>query len=225
MLRAVLAGLSPVVALRRPVPVLRSFCAGAGGSSSADGADASSEVEQPEWVEAYNRALAAIEANKGGGSATAGGQGEDGLPLPLGAGGSERMRNVDVHGRAYGTGRRKRSTARVWIQEGEGKFVINKRPATEYMSDRQSWLDHMAMPLQATGRAGRFDVVCTTSGGGHTGQAGAIRLGISRALQNFEPNLRPQLKREGLLTRDARKVERKKPGKKKARKSFQWVKR
>ena len=91
---------------------------------------------------------------------------------------------------------------RVWIKEGDGKFTINKRSATDYMSHRQSWMDHMVTPLVVTDQAGRFDIWCTTNGGGHTGQAGAIRLGISRALQNFEPNLRPLLKRGESLPTD-----------------------
>ncbi|OVA08563.1 Ribosomal protein S9 [Macleaya cordata] len=135
-----------------------------------------------------------------------------------------RVRQVDDKGRAYGTGRRKCSIARVWIQPGEGKFSINDKPFDVYFPI----LDHRAdllRPFSETKTLGLWDVNCTVKGGGTSGQVGAIRLGISRALQNWEPGLRPYLRSEGFLTRDSRVVERKKPGKAKARKSFQWVKR
>ncbi|GAB2276767.1 hypothetical protein Dimus_011483 [Dionaea muscipula] len=135
-----------------------------------------------------------------------------------------RVRTVDEKGRAYGTGRRKCSIARVWIQPGDGKFSINDKDFDVYFP----MLDHRAAllrPFSETHTLGLWDVNCTVKGGGTSGQVGAIRLGISRALQNWEPGLRPPLKRAGFLTRDARVVERKKPGKAKARKSFQWVKR
>ena len=202
MLKSLLIGLKPAVLCRPAQPLLRSLCASPAapvGSSGAGANGAADEEAAPEWVEAYNRALSAIEANK---SAAAGD--EEGASRPLQEG-AERVRTVDAQGRAYGTGRRKRSVARVWIKEGNGKFTINKRSATDYMSNRQSWMDHMVTPLVVTDKAGRFDIWCTASGGGHTGQAGAIRLGISRALQNFDPNLRPQLKRgETLLANLAR---------------------
>uniref|UniRef100_A0A7C9CLM5 Uncharacterized protein n=2 Tax=Opuntia streptacantha TaxID=393608 RepID=A0A7C9CLM5_OPUST len=135
-----------------------------------------------------------------------------------------RIRQVDEKGRAYGTGRRKCSIARVWIQPGEGKFLVNDKDFDVYFP----LLDHRAAllrPFSETKTLGLWDVKCTVKGGGVSGQVGAIRLGISRALQNWEPGLRPPLREVGFLTRDPRVVERKKPGKAKARKSFQWVKR
>ncbi|XP_073286156.1 small ribosomal subunit protein uS9m [Primulina huaijiensis] len=135
-----------------------------------------------------------------------------------------RVQQVDAKGRAYGTGRRKCSIARVWICPGEGKFVVNDKEFDVYFP----MLDHRAAllrPFSETKTLGMWDVNCTVKGGGTSGQVGAIRLGISRALQNWEPGFRPPLKEAGFLTRDSRVVERKKPGKAKARKSFQWVKR
>lgn len=135
-----------------------------------------------------------------------------------------RVRQVDDKGRAYGTGRRKCSIARVWIEPGDGKFVVNDKQFDVYfpMLDSRAAL---LRPFSETKTLGLWDVKCTVKGGGTTGQVGAIQLGISRALQNWEPDLRPPLRASGFLTRDARVVERKKPGKAKARKSFQWVKR
>ncbi|XP_062188458.1 small ribosomal subunit protein uS9m-like [Phragmites australis] len=135
-----------------------------------------------------------------------------------------RVRQVDEKGRAYGTGKRKCSIARVWIQPGDGKFIVNDKDFDAYFPI----MDHRAdllRPFTVTKTLGLWDVTCTVKGGGVSGQVGAIRLGISRALQNWEPGLRPYLKAAGYLTRDSRVVERKKPGKAKARKSFQWVKR
>lgn len=135
-----------------------------------------------------------------------------------------RVRQVDEKGRAYGTGRRKCSVARVWIQPGDGKFLVNDKQFDVYFP----MLDHRAdllQPFSETKTLGLWDVTCTVKGGGVSGQVGAVRLGISRALQNWEPGLRPPLRSAGFLTRDPRVVERKKPGKAKARKSFQWVKR
>ncbi|GFP82246.1 30S ribosomal protein s9 [Phtheirospermum japonicum] len=135
-----------------------------------------------------------------------------------------RVRQVDDKGRAYGTGKRKCSIARVWIQPGDGKFSVNDKEFDVYfpMIDQRAAL---LRPFSETKTLGMWDVKCTVKGGGTSGQVGAIRLGISRALQNWEPGLRPPLKEAGFLTRDSRIVERKKPGKAKARKSFQWVKR
>ncbi|MCL7031844.1 hypothetical protein MKW94_001618 [Papaver nudicaule] len=135
-----------------------------------------------------------------------------------------RVRQVDDKGRAYGTGRRKCSIARVWVQPGDGRFSINDKSFDVYFPI----LDHRAAilgPFSETKTLGLWDVKCTVQGGGLSGQVGAVQLGISRALQNWEPGLRPYLKTEGFLTRDSRVVERKKPGLAKARKSFQWVKR
>ncbi|KAF8380204.1 hypothetical protein HHK36_027686 [Tetracentron sinense] len=135
-----------------------------------------------------------------------------------------RVRQVDEKGRSYGTGRRKCSIARVWVQPGDGKFVVNDKQFDVYFPS----LDHRAAllrPFAETKTLGLWDVNCTVKGGGVSGQVGAVQLGISRALQNWEPGLRPNLRSAGFLTRDPRVVERKKPGKAKARKSFQWVKR
>lgn len=135
-----------------------------------------------------------------------------------------RVRRVDDKGRAYGTGRRKCSVARVFIQPGEGQFLVNDKQFDAYFPI----LDHRATllsPFSETKTLGLWDIKCTVKGGGVSGQVGAIRLGISRALQNWEPGLHTDLRAAGFLTRDPRAVERKKPGKAKARKSFQWVKR
>ncbi|GAV62137.1 Ribosomal_S9 domain-containing protein [Cephalotus follicularis] len=135
-----------------------------------------------------------------------------------------RVRQVDDKGRAYGTGRRKCSIARVWIQPGDGKFIVNDKQFDVYFP----LLDHRAAllrPFSETKTLGLWDINCTVKGGGVSGQVGAIQLGVSRALQSWEPNLRSPLRTVGFLTRDPRVVERKKPGKAKARKSFQWVKR
>ena len=136
-----------------------------------------------------------------------------------------RERKVDLQGRAHGLGRRKTAVANVWIQEGSGLFHVNGRPLADYFSMSDSWKDHAIEPFFPTGTLGRFDVKCRANGGGSGGQAGAVRLGLARALQNFDPELRGVLKANGMLTRDPRMVERKKPGQKKARKKFQWVKR
>ncbi|XP_062190221.1 small ribosomal subunit protein uS9m-like [Phragmites australis] len=135
-----------------------------------------------------------------------------------------RVRQVDEKGRAYGTGKRKCSIARVWIQPGDGKFIVNEKEFDAYFPILDNRAD-LLRPFTVTKTLGLWDVTCTVKGGGVSGQVGAIRLGISRALQNWEPGLRPYLKAAGYLTRDSRVVERKKPGKAKARKSFQWVKR
>lgn len=133
-------------------------------------------------------------------------------------------KKVDEQGRAYATGRRKDAVARVWIKPGSGKVTVNGRDQTTYFA-RQTQRLVLNQPFLIAGRVGQFDVVCTVKGGGLSGQAGAVRHGISRALQNFEPELRGPLKKAGMLTRDARAVERKKVGKHKARRSKQWAKR
>jgi len=131
---------------------------------------------------------------------------------------------IDEHGRAYATGKRKNSVARVWVKPGSGQISVNGKPADEYFA-RATLLMILRQPLEAAQRETQFDVVCTVSGGGLSGQAGAVRHGIARALVNYEPALRPVLKKGGFLTRDARVVERKKYGKRKARRSFQFSKR
>ena len=130
----------------------------------------------------------------------------------------------DALGRAYGTGRRKTSSARVWVSPGTGNVTINGKNLLEYFV-RRALVDEVAAPFSVTKTACQFDVKATVKGGGLSGQAGAIRHGIARALQNYDPAHRPALKAAGFITRDPRMVERKKPGRKKARKAFQWVKR
>ncbi|CAM6085383.1 unnamed protein product [Calypogeia fissa] len=137
---------------------------------------------------------------------------------------AKRVKTVDEFGRAYGTGRRKASTARVWIKEGEGNITINGKPHDLYFPDIDQRLQ-LLEPFWQTNQLGVFDVRATVKGGGVSGQSGALRHGISKALQLYDPNFRPTLKSAGMLTRDSRVVERKKPGKAKARKSYQWVKR
>jgi small subunit ribosomal protein S9 len=131
---------------------------------------------------------------------------------------------LDSKGRAYGTGRRKDAVARVWVARGSGKIIINDRDVVQYFARGTQRLV-INQPFELSSRIGQFDVMCKVSGGGLSGQAGAVRHGISRALVNFEPALRAVLKKAGLLTRDSRVVERKKYGKHKARRSTQWVKR
>jgi small subunit ribosomal protein S9 len=133
-------------------------------------------------------------------------------------------RKVDAKGRAYATGKRKDAVARVWLVRGHGRVTVNGRDIETYFA-RPTLRMIIQQPLTAASRGNEFDVVCTVSGGGLSGQAGAVRHGISRALINFEPELRPVLKKGGYLTRDPRVVERKKYGRAKARKSFQFSKR
>ena len=131
---------------------------------------------------------------------------------------------IDAHGRAYATGKRKDAVARVWVKPGSGVITVNGKPVEQYFA-RATLQMILRQPLQAADREDQFDVMCTVSGGGLSGQAGAVRHGIARALVNYEPGLRPVLKKGGFLTRDARVVERKKYGKRKARRSFQFSKR
>jgi small subunit ribosomal protein S9 len=130
----------------------------------------------------------------------------------------------DAQGRAYATGRRKNAVARVWIRPGKGEIAINGRRAAQYFA-RPVLRMLITQPFLVADRYNQFDVICTVTGGGLSGQAGAVRHGISRALTNYEPDLRTILKAAGFLTRDARAVERKKYGRAKARRSFQFSKR
>ncbi|HEV3395904.1 MAG TPA: 30S ribosomal protein S9 [Xanthobacteraceae bacterium] len=134
------------------------------------------------------------------------------------------IQKLDKQGRAYATGKRKNAVARVWLKPGGGIVVVNERPVETFFA-RPVLRMLIQQPLVAANRQGQYDVTCTVSGGGLSGQAGAVRHGISKALTNFEPDLRPVLKRGGFLTRDPRVVERKKYGKAKARRSFQFSKR
>ncbi|GGF59435.1 30S ribosomal protein S9 [Azorhizobium oxalatiphilum] len=134
------------------------------------------------------------------------------------------VQKLDKQGRAYATGKRKDAVARVWIRPGTGKITVNDRPVEVYFA-RPVLRLIINQPFQAAGREGAYDIVCTVSGGGLSGQAGALRHGLSRALTYYEPELRSPLKKGGFLTRDSRVVERKKYGKAKARRSFQFSKR
>ena len=134
------------------------------------------------------------------------------------------VQRLDQQGRAYATGKRKNAVARVWIKPGGGRITVNERELEVFFA-RPVLRMLIHQPLVAANRNGQYDVVCTVSGGGLSGQAGAVRHGISKALLNFEPDLRTVLKRGGFLTRDPRVVERKKYGKAKARRSFQFSKR
>ncbi len=131
---------------------------------------------------------------------------------------------LDKQGRAYATGKRKNAVARVWIKPGSGKITINGRDVAVYFA-RPVLRMILQQPLGVAKRAGQYDLVASVAGGGLSGQAGAVRHGLAKALTHYEPDLRPALKREGFLTRDSRIVERKKYGKKKARRSFQFSKR
>jgi small subunit ribosomal protein S9 len=131
---------------------------------------------------------------------------------------------IDKDGRAYATGKRKNAVARVWIKPGKGKVTINGRDQEIYFA-RPVLRMMLAQPLQVADRLGQFDVIATVEGSGLSGQAGAVRHGISKALTYYEPGLRAVLKPHGFLTRDSRVVERKKYGKAKARRSFQFSKR
>lgn len=136
----------------------------------------------------------------------------------------ERKPVVDELGRTYATGKRKDAVARVWIKPGSGKITVNKRDQETYFA-RPTLRLIVNQPFDVAERVGQYDVVCTVKGGGLSGQAGAVKHGISKALQLAEPDLRSVLKAAGFLTRDARVVERKKFGKAKARRSFQFSKR
>ena len=131
---------------------------------------------------------------------------------------------IDDQGRAYATGKRKNAVARVWIKPGSGRLTVNGKDGPVYFA-RPVLQMIIGQPMAAVDRTTQYDVWCTVSGGGLSGQAGAVRHGISKALTYFEPGLRPTLKQGGFLTRDSRAVERKKYGKRKARRSFQFSKR
>jgi small subunit ribosomal protein S9 len=134
------------------------------------------------------------------------------------------IQKIDKQGRAYATGKRKDAVARVWIKPGPGKIVVNERTVEVYFA-RPVLRMLIQQPLVVSNRNGQYDVSCTVSGGGLSGQAGAVRHAISKALTQYEPDLRGVLKRGGFLTRDPRVVERKKYGRAKARRSFQFSKR
>jgi small subunit ribosomal protein S9 len=134
------------------------------------------------------------------------------------------VQKLDKHGRAYATGKRKDAVARVWIKPGKGQILVNDKDFKKYFA-RPVLQMLLQQPLNAANRATQYDIAVTVTGGGLSGQAGAVRHGISKALTYFEPELRGVLKKGGFLTRDSRVVERKKYGRVKARRSFQFSKR
>ena len=134
------------------------------------------------------------------------------------------VQKLDTQGRAYATGKRKDAIARVWVKPGTGKITVNDKEFAAYFA-RPVLQMILRQPIVAANRDGQFDIVATVVGGGLSGQAGAVRHGISKALTYFEPDLRSVLKKGGFLTRDSRVVERKKYGRMKARRSFQFSKR
>jgi small subunit ribosomal protein S9 len=134
------------------------------------------------------------------------------------------VQKLDKSGRAYATGKRKDAIARVWVKPGSGKIVVNDKEFAAYFA-RPVLQMILNQPIVAANRVGQYDVIATVVGGGLSGQAGAVRHGISKALTYYEPALRGVLKKGGFLTRDSRTVERKKYGKAKARRSFQFSKR
>ncbi|MEQ8295576.1 MAG: 30S ribosomal protein S9 [Nitratireductor sp.] len=134
------------------------------------------------------------------------------------------VQKLDDQGRAYATGKRKDAIARVWVKPGSGKITVNDKDFDKYFA-RPVLQMILRQPIVATNRDGQYDIVATVTGGGLSGQAGAVRHGISKALTYYEPMLRGTLKKGGFLTRDSRVVERKKYGKRKARRSFQFSKR
>lgn len=135
-----------------------------------------------------------------------------------------RKPNIDKQGRSYGTGRRKDATARVWVKRGSGKITVNGKTLEQYFA-RPVLRMIINQPFVVLESQNKFDVIVTVAGGGLSGQAGAVRHGISRALDQYDPSFRPVLRKSGFMTRDSRAVERKKYGRAKARRSFQFSKR
>jgi small subunit ribosomal protein S9 len=187
------------------------------------GALTSPEPEVPEVTEAAEAAEAPVE---GAAEAAAPAEaGEDAAPPPpVQEEAPLREQQLDKFGRAYATGRRKDAVARVWIKPGSGRIVINEREQEVYFA-RPTLRLVINQPFEVADRRGAYDVVATVKGGGLSGQAGAVKHGIAQALTRFEPALRTMVKRAGFLTRDPRVVERKKYGRAKARRSFQFSKR
>jgi small subunit ribosomal protein S9 len=145
-------------------------------------------------------------------------------PVRTGPAAPLREKEIDAQGRSYATGRRKDAVARVWIKPGSGKITVNGRDQEVYFA-RPTLRLVINQPFAVADRSGQYDVVCTVKGGGLSGQAGAVKHGIAQALSKFEPALRGAVKAAGFLTRDPRVVERKKYGRAKARRSFQFSKR
>ena len=151
-------------------------------------------------------------------------EGEAPVAAPAAPSAPLRQQEIDSLGRAYTTGRRKDAVARVWVKPGTGKITVNGRDQEIYFA-RPTLRLVINQPFGVTDRVGQYDVVCTVKGGGLSGQAGAVKHGIAQALSKYEPALRSAVKAEGFLTRDSRVVERKKYGRAKARRSFQFSKR
>ena len=164
----------------------------------------------------------ALAARQAASAAEADATGQATPPSPIAA--EKREPKRDAFGRSYATGRRKESVARVWIKPGKGEITVNDKKVVQYFA-RPVLRMLITQPFLVSDRYNQFDVFCTVTGGGLSGQAGAVRHGISRALTYYEPELRGILKVAGFLTRDSRAVERKKYGKAKARRSFQFSKR
>ncbi len=164
----------------------------------------------------------ALAARQAAAEAEAAAAGE--APIPVLSDAPKRDPKRDAWGRSYATGRRKESIARVWIKPGKGEIMVNGKKVVQYFA-RPVLRMLLTQPFLVADRYNQFDVYCTVEGGGLSGQAGAVRHGISRALTYYEPDLRSILKVAGFLTRDSRAVERKKYGKAKARRSFQFSKR
>ena len=185
-----------------------------GGTPAAEGGTPAAEGETPAAVGGETKTVTDLaDLGEATGAVVAGIE-PAALPDP----------KIDPQGRAYATGKRKDAVARVWIKPGKGMITVNGRDVTVYFA-RPTQQMIILQPFAAANRTDQFDVVCTVKGGGLSGQAGAVRHGISRALTNYEPELRATLKPGGFLTRDSRKVERKKYGRAKARRSFQFSKR
>ena len=157
-------------------------------------------------------------------AAEAGDAGEAPAPQAVAPSAPLREQQLDKQGRAYATGRRKDAVARVWLKPGSGQILVNGRDQSVYFA-RPTLRLVINQPFDVAERRGQYDVVCTVVGGGLSGQAGAVKHGIAQALTRYEPALRTQVKQAGFLTRDPRVVERKKYGRAKARRSFQFSKR
>ena len=149
---------------------------------------------------------------------------KDSALAPAAAEAPVHVQKIDKYGRAYATGKRKNAVARVWIKPGKGKATVNGKPLDIYFA-RPVLRMILNQPLVVVNRLTQYDLTVTVAGGGLSGQAGAVRHGLAKALTYYEPELRGSLKKEGFLTRDSRVVERKKYGKRKARRSFQFSKR
>src|SRR5687768_6885318 len=183
------------------------------------------EPEVPEVAETpAAEATADAAADAGAEAAAPEAPAEDTPPPPQQIEAVLREQQLDKHGRAYATGRRKDAVARVWLKPGSGKIVINEREQEVYFA-RPTLRLVINQPFGITERTGQYDVIATVKGGGHSGHAGAVLHRIAQALTRFEPVLRTTVKRAGFLTRDSRVVERKKYGRAKARRSFQFSKR